>query len=273
MILKKNPKIGALIPARLSSERLPGKHLKVVSGKPMIYHLINRIAKCRHIRKLEDIVVCITEDSTDDPLFSIVRECGASVFRGSRFDIIRRFHDAMNNYKFDMVVQANGDNPLTDTLYMDAGIEALLSDSNIDVTTCKGLPLGISSTCFTRAAMNKVLAAYRTKKNDTGYVMYFTRTGLCNHVEILPLDPEHVLVEARLTLDYPEDLDVIEKIFSALYRQGETFDLNAVLDFMRREPAVAKINNRLNANYDKRTRDLLNLEYQARDGSIARIEY
>jgi len=271
--LIKNYKIGALIPVRLSSERLPGKHLKMAAGKTMVQHLIDRLANCRHIKQLKDIVVCITEDQSDDPLISVVNECGASVFRGSRDDIILRFHGAMTAHKFDIVVQANGDNPLTDTQYMDAGLDALLADRSIDVTTCSGLPLGISSTCFTRAAMNKVLVAYRTEKNDTGYVMYFTRTGLCKHVEIAPLNPEHVLTKARLTLDYPEDLEVIERVFSALYREGEVFDLSAVLSFLRHEPSVMKINNGLSASYDKRTRELLDLAYQAFDGSIARIEY
>ena len=271
--MNKSYKIGALIPARLGSERLPGKHLKVVAGKPIIQHLINRLSNCRHIQQLKDIVVCITDDPSDDPLISVVNECGASVFRGSRDDIILRFHGAMTAHKFDMVVQANGDNPLTDTQYMDAGIDALLADRSIDVTTCSRLPLGISSTCFTRAAMNKVLVAYRTKKNDTGYVLYFTRTGLCNHVEIAPLNPEHVLTKARLTLDYPEDLDVIERVFSALYREGEVFCLSAVLSFLRHDPSVMKINNGLSASYDKRTRELLDLTYQAPNGSIARIEY
>ena len=37
--MTKNLKIGALIPARLDSERLPGKHLKTSAGKPMTRHL------------------------------------------------------------------------------------------------------------------------------------------------------------------------------------------------------------------------------------------
>ena len=86
--MTKNPKIGALIPARLSSERLPGKHLKASAGKPMIHHLIDRLAACRHIQDTGDIVVCTTEDPSDDPLVPVVEEYGASVFRGSRDDII-----------------------------------------------------------------------------------------------------------------------------------------------------------------------------------------
>ena len=239
----------------------------------MIHHLIDRLGACRHIRDASDIVVCTTEDPSDDPLVPVIEDAGASVFRGSRDDIIRRFHDAMTEYGFDFVVQANGDNPLTDPEYMDASIDALLADSGIDVTTCSELPIGISSTCFTRAAMNKVIAAYLTEQNDTGYVMFFTRTGLCRHVEIPPFRPEHVMAEARLTLDYPEDLEVMDRIFTALYRRGEVFTLDAVLTFLHREPSVTMINSGLSTEYDQRTHDLLDLEYQAPDGLVARIEY
>ena len=271
--MTKGLKIGALIPARLGSKRLPGKHLKVIADKPVIHHLIDRLAACRHIRDAGDIVVCVTEDPSDDPLVPVVEETGASVFRGSRDDIIRRFHDALAEHEFDFVVQANGDNLLTDPEYMNAGIDALLEDPKIDVTTCSGLPLGISSTCFTRSAMDKVMAAYRTERNDTGYTLFFTRTGLCQHLEIPPISPEHVMDEARLTLDYPEDLKVMDLIFTALYREGEVFGLSAVLNFLRRAPTVAQINGVLSAEYEQRTRDLLDLTYQGPEGSITRIEY
>ena len=269
----KNPKIGALIPIRLGSERLPGKQLKTVAGKPIVHHLLDRVAACRHIRETQDIVVCTTEDSSDDPLVPVVEEFGATIFRGSRDDIILRFNDAMTEHAFDMVVQANGDNPLTDTEYMDAGIDALLADPGIDVTTCAGLPLGIASTCFTRSAMDSVMAAYRTERNDTGFVLFFTRTGLCKHVEIPPLRPEDVMDNVRLTLDYPEDLEVFERIFDSLYHDGTVFDLTSVLTFLRNEPAVAEINGKLGAEYDARTRELLDLAYRAPDGSVVRIEY
>ena len=60
-------RIGALIPVRLSSERLPGKALMEFSGRPVLWHLLDRVAASRFV-DVQDIVVCTTLDSDDDPL-------------------------------------------------------------------------------------------------------------------------------------------------------------------------------------------------------------
>ena len=83
-------KIGALIPIRLASERLPGKALLDICGRSVLHHLLDRVAACRFV-DAADIVVCTTRDASDDPLIPAVEEYGASVFRGETDDIIKRF--------------------------------------------------------------------------------------------------------------------------------------------------------------------------------------
>ncbi len=80
-------RIGALIPVRLASERLPGKALKLIAGKPVIHHLLDRVFACRYVEP-GNVVVCTTEDRSDDPLVAAVEGYGASVFRGAADDVI-----------------------------------------------------------------------------------------------------------------------------------------------------------------------------------------
>ncbi|HAT36435.1 MAG TPA: acylneuraminate cytidylyltransferase, partial [Rhodospirillaceae bacterium] len=61
-------KIGALIPIRLASERLPRKAIMTICDRPIVHHLLDRIAACRHIDDAKNIVVCTTTDSSDDEL-------------------------------------------------------------------------------------------------------------------------------------------------------------------------------------------------------------
>src|SRR5690606_12654337 len=117
--MAKSPHIGALIPVRLRSERLPGKALLPLAGRPMIAHLLDRMAASRFIADKADIDVCTTTDPSDDPLQDAVEREGCSIFRGSVDDIILRFGDAMSHYGFDAVIQADGDDPLSATEYMD----------------------------------------------------------------------------------------------------------------------------------------------------------
>jgi spore coat polysaccharide biosynthesis protein SpsF (cytidylyltransferase family) len=266
-----SPHIGALIPVRLRSERLPGKALLPLAGRPMIAHLLDRVAASCFIVDKADVVVCTTTDTSDDPLVSIVEAEGCSVFRGSVDDIILRFSDAMARFGFDAVVQADGDDPLSATEYMDATMERLLADPSLDIVTVTGVPLGTATKSFTAKAMAKVMAAYRTVHNDTGFIYFFTKSGLCRHLSIEATAPEHQHATARLTLDYESDLMVFRRIFDALYRPGKTFGLAEVVRFLRAHPDIVEINRHVEKEYWARTAEKAVLEYAAEDGTLRRI--
>lgn len=259
-------KTGALIPIRLASERLPGKALKRIQGKPVVHHLLDRVLACRYVEP-ENAVVCTTQDASDDPLVEMVESHGASVFRGARDDIIDRFDAAMKHFGFDAVVQIDGDDPLSATEYMDLTMQTLLDNPGLGIVTVSGLPLGTAVKSFSAHAMQRVHAHYRSERNDTGFIYYFTKTGLCEHRELSPVSPHHRLSEARLTLDYPEDLTVFEKIFAAQTDAGQLFNLADVVGFLRDHADVAQLNLHLDEQYWQRTEDLVNLSFIDADGS------
>ncbi len=266
-------KIGALIPIRLASERLPGKALKDICGRPVVHHLLDRVAASRHIASPRDVVVCTTTEATDDPLVPVVEGYGCSVFRGSVDDLIRRFADAIEAFGFDAVIQADGDDPLSATEYMDLTMDRLLADRSLDIVTASGLPLGTATKSFTRAAVNKVLASYKTERNDTGFIYFFTKSGLCRHFEIEPVSREHVNDKARLTLDYEIDLKLFRKIFEGLYRPGKVFSLSELVRFLNVHPEIVEMNLNISDEYWERTAQKLHLEYVAPDGKLVTIKH
>ena len=261
-------KIGALIPVRLASERLPGKALADISGRPMIAHLLDRVAASRFISSRQDVVICTTTAASDDPLVAAVEAEGCSVFRGSVNDIIQRLGKAMKHFGFDVVIQADGDDPLSATESMDLTTEVLLADPDLDIVTIRGLPLGTATKSFTRRAMDKVLQHYRTQQNDTGFIYFFTKSGLCRHLDLAADNPAWRHDAARLTLDYEADLDLFRRIFSALYKAGSVFGLAEVVAFLNRNPDIVKLNLDLQDEYWRRTAEKVKLEYIAPDGTM-----
>jgi len=263
--------IGALIPIRLASERLPGKAIREICGRPVVYHLLDRVRASSYINDPKKIIICTTEDSSDDPLVEIVQAYGASIFRGNRDDIIKRFSDAMEFFNLDAVIQVDGDDPLTEPFYMDMTMNKLLNNSELGIVTCDGLPLGVASKSFTREAMRKVINHYKSIQNDTGFIYFFTKTGLLKTDSVKVDNPAHINEEIRLTLDYEEDFSLFVKIFETLYRSGEVFGLEAVLELVREEPDLIEINSNLNEVYWQRTRDKLKLEYVDNGGVLSFI--
>lgn len=266
-------KIGALIPVRLASERLPGKALKDICGRPAVHHLLDRVAACRYVADPKDIVVCTTTESSDDRLVDAVEEFGCSHFRGPVDDIIRRIGNAMELHRFDAVVHAFGDNPLSATEYMDSTMERILTDPSIDVATISGLPLGVATQSFTAGAMRKVLGAYRTERNDTGFMYFFTRSGICRQVQIEAANPAHRHPSARLTLDYDSDLALFRAIFAALYKPGEIFTLADTIAYLNSHPEITASNLAVQDEYWRRTVAKVQLQYRDADGQSRSIEF
>ncbi len=184
-------KIGALVPVRLSSQRMPGKALMPIMGRPAILHLLDRLFASRYLRP-RDVILCTTNDKSDDPLTSVAESVGARVFRGSCDNIIDRFNSAVAEFEFDALIQADGDDPCSDTMYMDLCMDRLLAEPELDIVLTEGLPLGLGSKAIRASAVRTVWRNHLTHQNDTGFIYYFTRTGLCRAASIKPLRPEHV---------------------------------------------------------------------------------
>ncbi len=256
-------RFGALVPVRLDSERLPGKALMEIEGRPAIHHLLDRLFASRHLSP-ESVVICTTEDASDDALVPVVEATGAKVFRGSRDDIIDRFHRAVEAFDFDVIIQADGDDPCVDPLYMDLCVDRLLSDDALGIVVAEGLPLGLASKAFRRTALTTVWDHHATERNDTGFIYYFTKTGLCE-VGTVVAAADHRHATARLTLDYDEDLAFFRAVFAELYTPGSVFGVEEIVALLERRPDLVEINAGLDERYWQRTRELAQLEYRVGD--------
>ena len=99
----------AVLQARMSSNRLPGKVLMEVNGKPMIYWQIQRILQSKEISKL---VVATSDHPTDDVLVKYLESINFEFVRGSLDDVLARFIKVENIYSPDSIIRLTGDCPL-----------------------------------------------------------------------------------------------------------------------------------------------------------------
>lgn len=99
----------AIIPARMTSSRLPRKALAPIAGEPMLARLVERV---RASERLQGIVVATSTDREDDPIADLCRSRGISVFRGDRDDVLGRVNGAAAAFEAEGVVELMGDSPL-----------------------------------------------------------------------------------------------------------------------------------------------------------------
>ena len=121
-------KIVAIVQARMGSTRLPGKALKLITGKAMIEILLSRLSLSKEINK---IVVAIPESEDNNLLQLAVESLGFSCYRGSEKDVLNRFYNSAKFVSADVIVRITGDCPLVDSILVDECIREY-KNSNVD---------------------------------------------------------------------------------------------------------------------------------------------
>lgn len=234
-------KVVAIIQARMGSTRLPGKMLKTIAGKPLIWHLIHRIHKCSTI---DEIVVATTTNPDDVALAVFSDEAGIKVVRGNEKDVLGRFDLAAKASASDVIVRVNGDAPLIDPGFIDAQVTALVKQNADFVMLEEGTPCihdGVDA--MSRRALDIMLADAREDpvavEHVTGYIKLNPerfQIGLFEIPEILQWDG------ARLSIDTPADLAFMERLHEELGAPAGEARLSDVSRLLQARPDLVALN-------------------------------
>jgi len=120
---EKSPRVVAIVQARMGSTRLPGKVLRPIAGKPLIWHVVHRLKRCK---TLDAIAIATTEDFRDDPIEWFGHEENLEVVRGPEDNVLRRFELAAEKTQADIIVRVSSDAPFLDPAFIDHLVEALI---------------------------------------------------------------------------------------------------------------------------------------------------
>jgi len=237
-------KIAAFVPVRLSSTRLPSKALRDLHGKPCLQRLIERI---RRVKGMENIVICTTEKPSDDKIEEFARKMEIECFRGSEIDILERYKGAAGKFSVENIVNIDGDDVFCEPKFIEITASELLS-KDVDFVMWKDMPLGSTPLGIKTEALKKVCDLKDTTNTETGWAKFFTDTGLFKVKYLTSDDSDLNNSNVRLTLDYPDDLKLFEKIYENL---EEPFSLKDILKLIREKPELQKINSNLMNIYKK----------------------
>jgi spore coat polysaccharide biosynthesis protein SpsF len=230
-------KTAILITARLKSVRLPLKVMKAIHGRPMICHLLDRL---KLAERPSDIVVCTSPVAQDDPLEDVAREEGVQCFRGDPEDVLRRLTDAAREFQVDTAINCMADNPFTDPEYIDQ-LADFHAGNGHDFSQTEGLPRGAFTYAVSYPAMVRA-CEIKSERNTEIWGRYFTDTGLFKWGTLQVDDPDLRWPELRLTVDTPEDFELVTRVFDELYEPGKVFPLSDIVALCRRKPELPAIN-------------------------------
>ena len=113
----------AIIQARMSSSRLPGKVVIDIAGKPILQHMLDRVQRAK---MLDGVVLATTTDPSDDILVQFCQRQSIPCYRGSLHDVLDRYYQAATQFNADVIVRLTADCPLIDPGVLDFTVFAFL---------------------------------------------------------------------------------------------------------------------------------------------------
>lgn len=217
-------KTGIIIQARMSSTRCSGKSMRLLAGRPLIAHVIDR---CARVGNVDDIILATSCETSDDILASYAREHGIGLYRGDLHDVQERFCMAAREYGLDLIIRVTGDNPLISPELMDMLIAARHA-SDRDYAAFRRCTYGTGAEIFTYESLMRARDISRTAY-DREHVTppYYQKKELFKTF-FLDAPEELYAADLRLTVDTPADLCVLETLYRK-YAQNEYVLLRDVI--------------------------------------------
>mgnify|MGYP002011505825 FL=1 len=228
----------------MGSTRLPGKVLKEINGEPLLKFMTDRVLDSKLVDK---IVIATTVEKKDDPIVRFCEEFNLAHFRGSEEDVLDRYYQASKYYSAKTIIRCTADCPLIDSEIIDKTIKLYL-DTNVDYAsnTCppdlKRYPDGADVEVFSFDALERAWKESTDVKDREHVTFYFWKRGQ-DFNKILLYNEEN-WGHYRITVDYPEDLIVVERIIKQLKIKKIKGSLEDIINILNENPELISINSK-----------------------------
>lgn len=240
--------IGAIIQARTSSTRLPGKVLLELPYGSGITALQQVMRRLKQSKSIEAIIVATTEDDADDAIVDIASREGVFSFRGSKENVLERYYLAAKTFGLKTIVRITSDCPCIDASIVDSlvgqHIEVKADYTSNSLT--RTFPHGLDSEVFSFGALERAFKNATESYEKEHVTPYMYRSHPTAFKICVVRSPEHIQdSEIRITLDTEEDYALLCLIYENLYRRNSYFGAEDIIQLFEDKPWIRLINKRI----------------------------
>ncbi len=239
----KNQPAIAIIQARCSSSRLPGKVLKPLAGRPMIWHIVERARACRLV---DQVVVATSTEPSDDALAEFCKSEAIPCYRGNLTNVLSRYLEVLHRHPHDYVVRITGDCPLIHPPLIDRQIE-VLSEHDGDMVWIQQSASILEGQGVHSSRSIWAVAEQSSHPDDLEHVgsRFFSE-----HPELfrrvgLEIPPEFTGKRWRITVDEQADYELMADLYDVLY-EDSPIPLQQAVAHLEANPILAARNYQVN---------------------------
>ncbi len=230
--------IHLIIQARMNSSRLPGKVLKTVLGKTLLEYQIERLTR---VTKADKIIIATTINPIDDAIVNLCDRLHIPTYRGSEADVLSRYAGAAQQFDSQTIVRITSDCPLIDPELIDQAIEFYQNNHFDYISTDESVyPRGMDVEIFSRKMLELAHLNAQNLDEREHVTPYFYQNP--DRFSIATYSEKTQAANERLTVDTPEDFQLIQILLEALYPKNPKFKLEDILRCLTEYPEWNKIN-------------------------------
>jgi spore coat polysaccharide biosynthesis protein SpsF len=233
--------VNAIIQARCGSTRFPNKVFALIDGKPLLWHVVNRL---KYATKIDDIVVATTVSEKDDKIEKWCKENNVHCFRGSEENVLNRYYSASEAFPSDYVVRITADDPFKEPKVIDAVITKLIEEGYDHVTNNlpPSFPEGLDCEAFKKSALDR-----SEKEAETAFEREHVTQYIYHHPEIFKIgnvSNGENLSYLRWTVDKDVDFEMVKAVYAHRNPANKGILLmDEILEILKANPEIEKINS------------------------------
>ncbi|MBZ0147772.1 MAG: NTP transferase domain-containing protein [Pseudorhodoplanes sp.] len=205
--------------ARLDSQRLPGKALAMLAGRPLLGHVIARVRRAGL-----PVIIATSDRELDNPIAIFAQSEGVQCFRGHTTDVAQRALACLDAFCLDALVRISGDSPFIDPNIIRDVVRVFENKNAPDIVTNtfpRTFPPGQSVEVIDKAAMRRVVAhASDEEREHVTQHIY----GNPESFRIINCASSIEYRDVNLTVDTEVDLERARSLFSSGVTEKTSLD-------------------------------------------------
>lgn len=233
--------IVAIIQARCGSTRFPNKIFAEINGKPLIWHVINRL---KFSQKINRILLATTTSPSDDKLEKWAENNEVEIYRGQENDVLNRFYEGAKLTNADIIVRITADDPFKEPRLIDDAI-GIMQSGNYDFV-CNNNPPSFPEGVDVEVLTFDALSESEKESNsdfEREHVTQYIYHNL-SKFKTFNLENNENLSYLRWTIDTTQDFELVCNIYDKLdKRDGSIFHMDEIIKYINENPEVGKMNS------------------------------
>lgn len=231
--------IAIITQARVNSSRLPNKIFLEASGKPFLYHHIERLKKVGI-----PIIVATTNNGSEKPIIDFCNDNNTFYYCGSETDVLARYYECAVKYNLSTIIRVTSDCPLIDAniilkglaLYFSKTDNKLVYVSNaIERTYPRGMDFEIFSFELLKEAFENAVDL-----SDREHVTPYIWKNKSGRVCVFHKKDKKDNSSYRITLDTEEDKNLLTALFETYNAQN--LYCNDIIRILSKNPTLVALN-------------------------------